>query len=428
MKTQIQKNIIIIVSAYSSGALLTPLFNGRGYTCIHLTTRREWDIIRLRSYYREDEFADNFILESENDIEKIVDKFKKYNIKLIIPGCESGVHLADKLSQYFDVPKNDYEKSLARRNKFAMIEAIKSNQLLHADQIKSTDLQSILEWFYANKNKYKKIVLKPLSSSSSDGVFYCDNHSDIIKAFAAIYKHRDMYNETNHEVLAQQFLDGDEYIINTVSRDGRHHVTDIWKGVSKDKTLVSNDSYADYLFPKTDEHNVLSEYVKNVLDALGICNGPAHSEVRLTSRGPCLIETGTRLAGKVNFSIVEEICGASQISLTAEAYLEPEIFKSKIDLDFTSTMNKFARYVYFSSQLDGIVKHDPCFEELLQIESLASLHFVLSRGDRLQKTSKTMRSPRPGYAYLVSHDLQKLEKDYQALRQAELNLYQAMVS
>ena len=51
------KNIIIIVSVYSSGALLAPLFNGRGYSCIHLTTRREWDIKRLRSYYREEEFA-----------------------------------------------------------------------------------------------------------------------------------------------------------------------------------------------------------------------------------------------------------------------------------------------------------------------------------------------------------------------------------
>lgn len=426
MKTHIQKNIIVIVSAYSSGALLASLFNGRGYTCIHLTTRREWNIIRLRSYYREDGFADNFIIDSEDDLEKIVEKFKQYTIKLIIPGCESGVQLADKISQYFDVPKNDYTKSIARRNKYAMIETIKHAGLKSADQMKSNDLNSILKWFDAKQ--YQRIVLKPLASSSSDGVFYCENHSEIIKGFAAIYQNSDMYNETNHEVLAQEFLDGDEYIVNTVSRDGLHYVTDIWKGITLDKNLVSNDSYADFILPNTNEHKLLSEYVKNVLDALGIGNGPAHSEIRLTSRGPCLIETGARLAGKVDFSVVEEICGASQMSLSVEAYLEPSIFKRKIKSNYLLPLNKHARYVYFSSQSEGLIKQDPCFKEMLSIESLSTLHFALGRGDKLHKTSKTYRSPRPGFAYLVSSVWEKLENDYRMLRLAESNLYQSMLS
>src|SRR5579872_576839 len=229
MKMQIQKNIIIIVSAYSSGALLAPLFNGRGYSCIHLTTRREWDIARLRAYYNEEEFVENIILDSDQDLEKIIEELKKYCVKLIVPGCESGVSLADKLSQHFDVPKNDYTKSLARRNKFAMIDAIKNHGLLYADQMKSNNVENIIKWF--DSSGFEKIVLKPLSSSSSDGVFYCKNSSEIMNAFSSIYGNKDMYNETNEEVLAQEFLDGDEYIVNTVSRDGFHVISDIWKGV-----------------------------------------------------------------------------------------------------------------------------------------------------------------------------------------------------
>jgi dapdiamide synthase len=426
MKTQIQKNIIIIVSAYSSGALLAPLFNGRGYTCVHLTTQREWDIIRLRSHYREEDFADNFIIDSDEHFEKIIAKLKKYNVKLIIPGCESGVSLADKLSQHFDVPKNDYKNSLIRRNKFEMIETIKNEGLLYANQIKSKDLNDILKWF--DKNKYEKIVLKPLASSSSDSVFYCKNHIEIIEAFAIIYKNKNMYNETNHEVLAQEFLDGDEYIVNTVSCDCVHYVSDIWKGVSMDKTLVSNDSYADYVFSNTYEHKILSQYVEEVLDALGVQNGPAHSEIRLTSRGPCLIEAGSRLAGKVNFSVIESICGASQISLTATALLEPELFKAHLSLQYPLHVNKYARYVYFFSNCEGVIKKEPCFDEMLKIESLSALHFVLGKGDRLRKTSKNLRSPRPGYAYLISTNLEKLENDYQTLRLAESNLYTEMLS
>lgn len=427
MKTQIQKNIIIIVSAYSSGALLAPLFSGRGYTCVHITTRREWDILRLRSYYREEDFADNFIIDTDEDFEKLLNKLKHYRIKLIIPGCESGVKLADELGQHFDVPKNDYQKSLARRNKFVMIETIKNYGLLHANQLKSNHLQDILEWF--EKNKYEKIVLKPLSSSSSDGVFYCHDHHEITKAFETIYQHKDMYQETNQAVLAQEFLDGDEYIVNTVSRDGLHIISDIWKGVSLDTRLVSNDSYADYIAPHKEEYHLLRDYVVKVLDALGIDNGPAHSEIRLTSRGPCLIETGARLAGKVDFSAIESICGASQISLTARALLEPDVFKSLHSVKQPSSFESMsARYVYFASNCEGTIKQEPCFDEMLSIDSLASLNFVLGKGDKLLKTSKSIRNPRPGYAYLVSTDLEKLENDYQALRIAESNLYKSMLA
>ena len=162
-----------------------------------------------------------------------------------------------------------------------MIDTIKNHGLLYADQIKSNNLENIIKWF--DCSGYEKIVLKPLSSSSSDGVFYCKNSSEITNAFSSIYGNKDMYNETNHEVLAQEFLDGDEYIVNTVSRDGFHFISDIWKGVSGDSNLVSNDIYADYISPDNEEHLVLSEYVKKVLDALGVHNGPAHNEIRLTS-------------------------------------------------------------------------------------------------------------------------------------------------
>lgn len=380
----------------------------------------------MRNYYREEEFADNFIINSDDDFERIVAKLKMYDVKLIVPGCESGVNLADKLSQYFDVPKNDYKKSLARRNKFTMIETIKNHGLLYANQIKTNNLQEILDWL--DLNKYEKIVLKPLASSSSDGVFYCRDHREIKKAFDAIYQTKDMYNEINDEVLVQEFLDGDEYIVNTVSRDGIHCVSDIWKGVSMDKSLVSNDSYAEYISPVMSEHKILSEYAKKVLDALGISNGPAHSEIRLTSDGPCLIETGARLAGKVDFSAVENVCGTSQISLTAEAFLEPEIFKDRINSRMPKHINKYARYVYFSSNHNGIIKQDPYFEDILKIESLSTLCFVFEKGDRLLKTSKAFRNPRPGYAYLVAPNAEKLEADYQALRREESNLYSKMLS
>lgn len=417
--------MIIIVSAYSSGASLPGFFLERHHQCIHVTTKREWDIARLRSYFNADSFVKNYIIDNDQEFAAVLDELKKHDIKAILPGCESGVELFDKLCSYFSVPANDFQLSAARRNKYLMIEAIKKHGLLHAKQFKSNDLTELLSWF--KEHAKSRVVLKPLSSSSSDGVFYCHNEAEITNAFNLIMHQLDMYHMVNHEVLMQEFLDGDEYIVNSVSCDGEHYVVDIWKGVSEDSSIVSNDIYADLVSQMADEYQQLVDYVFNVLDALGIKNGPAHSEVRITRDGPCLIETGARLAGKVDFSVINTIFGFSQLSLTGEVILTPDEFKYRI-ASKKNNPHKFARYVYFFSNDEGWIKQEPDLSGIVALESVASVQFIYHKGQYLKKTSKATKGPRPGYAYLVADTQEQLERDYAALRIAERKLYAAILS
>ncbi len=423
MNSIYNKTIIVIVSAFSSGAMLSRLFHGRGYPCVHVTTRREWEIKRLQTYFDADSFIKNYVLNGEEDIAFVVDELKKFNVKAILPGCESGVRLADTLCQYFSVPKNDYHLIDARRNKYHMIDAIKKCHLLCAEQFKSDNLAAVLEW-YKNHGKVR-VVVKPLSSSSSDSVFYCHNEAEIQQAFQAIHNQLDMYNNQNSEVLIQEFLAGDEFIVNTVSRDGVHYVTDIWQGFSENIDMVSNDSYADLVHRETLIHQQLSSYTMKVLDALAIKNGAAHSEIRMTSKGPCLIETGARLAGKVNFASIESIYGYSQLSLTVEAMIEPELFKKRPIA--VSSPTRYARYVYFFSNVEGDIVCEPDLSAMLAIDGVESVTFSLAKGDKLRRTSKSYRSPRPGYAYLIADTQEQLERDYAALRLVEQKLYSSIL-
>ena len=51
MKDHSQKDLILIVSGYSSGKYLAPIFRGKGYSCIHITSEAEFQIERLHNYY-----------------------------------------------------------------------------------------------------------------------------------------------------------------------------------------------------------------------------------------------------------------------------------------------------------------------------------------------------------------------------------------
>merc|ERR1719221_1561782 len=65
-------------------------------------------------------------------------------------------------------------------------------------------------------------------------------------------------------------------------------------------------------------------YVRRVLDALGIQNGPTHGEVIMTDDGPCLVEMNCRAAGADGCLLPIQRAltgGVSQVDATLDAFL-----------------------------------------------------------------------------------------------------------
>ena len=102
-------------------------------------------------------------------------------------------------------------------------------------------------------------------------------------------------------MLLQEFVGGDEYVVDTVSRDGEHKVAAIWR---YDKRTLNGSSIVYYgmrlLHPEAEPHlRATVRYVIGVLDALHIQHGATHTEVKVPSaeRGAVLIEANCRLHG-----------------------------------------------------------------------------------------------------------------------------------
>ena len=74
------------------------------------------------------------------------------------------------------------------------------------------------------------------------------------------------------------------------------------------------------------EAQIIVPYVRQVLDALGLKNGPSHGEVILTKDGPCLVEMNCRArGGDGNWrSLAKALTGGySQVEAAVDAYLDP---------------------------------------------------------------------------------------------------------
>jgi hypothetical protein len=184
------------------------------------------------------------------------------------------------------------------------------------------------------------------------------------------------------------------------------------------------DEYADSVSRTAPQFSTVSRYVEKVLDALQIQNGPAHSEVMLTAYGPRLIETQARLAGGIDFAVVEECNGYSQVSVLADSLIAPHLFASRAEL-CSAAPSRFARFVYMSADVSGQIKSAIDVDGFFKIASLMSIKLTIQAGGNLEKTKYSLGHP--GYAMFLADSQEALCRDYVRFRQLERQFFAGLI-
>ena len=191
-------------------------------------------------------------------------------------------------------------------------------------------------------------------------------------------------------VAWQEFLRGDEYVVDTVSRSGVHKCVAIWKYDKRRYNKSPVVYFGMRLMPVEAEPELktMVEYIFGVLEALGIRNGAIHSEVKFEDRGPVLIETNCRLhGGEGTWAPMAEAClGYSAISAMLDAYLDPAAFGAlpKMPTNFRA----HAKEAKLRSPVSGIVKAiDPnALKAIRALPSFASEMIAVAPGKPIEMT------------------------------------------
>ena len=134
---------------------------------------------------------------------------------------------ADALSEALGLPSNGAAPRRARRDKGRMADAFRDAGLRVPRQHCSSQLELLIEW--ARSEALWPLVVKPSNSSSSDGVQLCRSQSDVKSAFEAILGQENVLGLVNREVVAQEYLSGPAYVVDTVSCGGRHRLVALWR-------------------------------------------------------------------------------------------------------------------------------------------------------------------------------------------------------
>jgi hypothetical protein len=400
----VSRRLAAIVDPYTSGAHLAGALERLGFDCLGIQSQPVVPEV-FRSSFRPDDFVDS--LGHAGDLVETAEHLARRGVEFVIAGCELGVELADALSETLGLPCNGPARREARRHKGRMAAAFREAGLRVPQQVCSDQLEVVTRWARGHSGP---LVVKPCSSSSSDGVQLCSSEAEIARAFEAIIGHENVLGLTNREVVAQEYLSGPEYVVDTVSRAGRHEPVAFWRYHESSSGGASLGYDGMELLPGSGEvqERLLAEACRG-LDALEIRVGPGHGELIWTDAGPVLVEIGARMHGGENPRLAG-LCGArSQIEETVRAYVDPAPPAEHAAPGYALT--RHCTVAFLMPRSSGALRALP---RLHEVEALEALHQV-EIGDCLG-----IPAPRViGWIALIHHDKRAVDRGLAELRRIE---------
>ena len=254
------------------------------------------------------------------------------------------------------------------------------------------------------------VIVKPTRSVASDHVTRCWTPAEVERAVAAILDQPNVLGARNDAALLQEFLDGDEYVVDTVSYNGHARVTAFWQYDRPRNTPTFVPYNAMRLLPYTGERQSrLSAFADRLLKSLGIQFGPAHCEIMWVDNEPVLIEVGARMSAGNNATLSHLCGGISQLEETIAVLLDPQRFLAS--LSEQPVLDRYAANVFLAPPMAGRLLRTRFVDFLQQLPTLSSMSIVQEPGTWVERVA--------GRVTLISADPPAIDRDIQSIRALE---------
>jgi glutathione synthase/RimK-type ligase-like ATP-grasp enzyme len=415
-----KKKIAVAVDPYSTGCLVAQAIQQRGNLIIALWTTGFSDVMKTHvpeACGRMDYFAEVDQQATLEETKKVLeDAAQGHEIFCCFAGGEAGVDFADALSEFLGVLSNGTGIP-NRRDKYVQQELIKQCGLRSVRQAGGDKFEQVESFL---KIESYPIVLKPTESAGSDGVKLCTSFDDAKQHFQKLMSSQLVNGGECPSVLCQEFLQGDEYVIDHVSLNGVHKTVMIWV---YDKRKANGGDFVYFGMKPVDcgseMASILINYIRRTLDALGIKHGPSHGEVMMTAEGPCLVEMNCRAhGGDGSWTPLSRALtgGYSQVDVTADAFCDPKAF-DKIPDRPCSPFKASGQEVMFVSYSKGKVIATPGYDIIKMLPSFVHMDGMIKVGAEIDYTTDLVTSL--GSAVIMHEDPEIVKRDIQFIRLLE---------
>jgi biotin carboxylase len=219
------------------------------------------------------------------------------------------------------------------------------------------------------------IILKPNDASGSLGIFRVDDVAQI----DAVWPRIEALGLSS--ALMEEYLDGPEISVESVTFAGRHVVLAITDKLKMSNFVEIGHSIPAQLDGKT--YQQVIELVTQFLDVVQLAEGPAHTEIKLTSRGPRIIESHNRPGGDRINELVRVAFGVDMKRIALGwpcGLVEP--------LEVAPRLESGAA-VRFFTPTPGVIREVSGLDAVRDAEGVVELYLGVEVGDRVHPVTES---------------------------------------
>jgi biotin carboxylase len=226
-------------------------------------------------------------------------------VSLVEQGLETAGHINDLLG----LRGTSYEVAHRFRDKLAMRRWLRKTGF---ETVVAEEIGSAEELRHFGAQHGYPFILKPVDGTASRGVMHIDDPAEVEDKWrrAVDLRGRDDLAMVQfypmERFMAEEFIDGPEYSVESFSFNGRHVVVSVTDKFTEGTVEMG---HAEPAVLTVAEETALVEHVVQFLEVMGVRDGAGHTEVKLSSRGPRIVEGHNRVSGDRVTDLVEVVYG-----------------------------------------------------------------------------------------------------------------------
>ncbi|WP_078552319.1 ATP-grasp domain-containing protein [Bacillus alkalicellulosilyticus] len=248
-----------------------------------------------------------------NDEESVIQKLEElstfYELKLIFTLNEYRIITAAKISQELNVPFNlSYQAAVNCRqkkntrkilNEFG-IGNVKMNLVQEVGQLPDV-LESIVF----------PVIVKPSNEAGSHLVQKCHTEEELYEAVRKIKERSTNWvgQQLDDDILIEEFIVGPEFSVESCTINGETRIIAITEKIVTDDNFFVEVGHVVPARLATEDELQIRNMIPLVLQALGVTDGITHTEVKVTTEGPKVIEVNARPGGDRIPNLVRAVTG-----------------------------------------------------------------------------------------------------------------------
>lgn len=304
------------------------------------------------------------------DIPAVVECAKKHKIDGVMTlASDMPMRTVAAVSKELGLVGITEETALKATNKACMREALKQGGVAIPTFFKVSNKE---EYDAATLKFDVPFIVKPVDNSGSRGIVKIEDLNDKESIFEA-YEYSKALSR-NGDVVVEEYMSGPEVSVETLTVNGECYVIQITDKITTGAPhfVEMGHSQPSQLDETTKEK--IAEVAKMANRAIGITNGPSHTEIIVTNEGPKIVELGARLGGDcITTHLVPLSTGVDMVECCIKIALGEE----------PDTSIKFSRgsAIRYLSCGEGKIESITGIEDAKLLEGVRQISIVYNIGD-----------------------------------------------